>query len=133
MGLGFYTKNPVKFDLNLKNRERLLAKLFILKPPQIKLKPLSPYLRYVFLGDGDTLRIIIVSDLEPFKVEALKLVVKSFIQAIGWTIADIIVIAPGIYSFKIKLEQYHVQSVKHQRKVNQPMQEVIKKEIIKWD
>lgn len=55
--------------------------------------------------------IIIASNLEPYQVEALKMVVKKFIRPIGWTIVDIIRIAPGICYHKIKLEENHVPSM----------------------
>ena len=55
-----------------------------------------------------------------------------FKRAIGWTIADIIGIPPYICSHKIQLMPDHKTSIEHQRLLNPPMQEVVKKEIIKW-
>ena len=57
---------------------------------------------------------------------------KSFKRSIGWTIADIIGIPPGISSHKIKLITDHNPNIEHQRHLNPPMKEVVKKEIIKW-
>lgn len=48
---------------------------------------------------------------------------KIFVKAIGWTIVDIVGISSGICTYK---------SVKHQRRLNPPMKEVVKKDIIKW-
>ena len=45
---------------------------------------------------------------------------------------DIIEIPPGICSHKIQLMPDHKPSIEHQRNLNPPMQEVVKKEIIKW-
>ena len=59
-------------------------------------------------------------------------VLKRFKRAIGWTIADIIGIPPGICSHKIQLMPNHKPSIENQRRLNPPMQEVVKKEIIKW-
>ncbi|XP_047257466.1 uncharacterized protein LOC124889561 [Capsicum annuum] len=132
MGLGSYTKNPVKLDLDLKYRESPPAKPSIIEIPQLKLMSLPSHLQYVFLGEDNTLPIIVVVDLEPCQVDSLKLIVKKFISAIGWTIADIIEIPPKIYSHKIKLNVDHIPSVEDQRRLNQLMQEVVKKEIIKW-
>ena len=53
-----------------------------------------------------------------------------FKRAIGWTIDDIIGIPLGICSHKIQPD--HSLSIEHQRRLNPPMQEVVKKEIIKW-
>ena len=65
------------------------------------------------------------------QVECLVEVLKRFKRAIGWTIPDIIGIPLGIYSNKIKLMPDHKPSIEHQRRLNPPMQEVVKKEIIK--
>ena len=59
-------------------------------------------------------------------------VLKRFKKATGWIIVDIIGIPPGISSHKIKLMPDHKPSIEHQRRLNPPMQEVVKKEIIKW-
>ena len=59
-------------------------------------------------------------------------VLKRFRRAIGWTIADIIGIPPGICSHKIQLIPDHKPSIEHQRLLNPPMPEVVKNEIIKW-
>ena len=58
--------------------------------------------------------------------------IKKFKKAIGWTIADIIGIPPCICSQKIQLIPDHEASIEKQRRLNPPMQEVVKKEIIKW-
>ena len=57
---------------------------------------------------------------------------KRFKTAIGWTIADIIGVPPCTFSHKIKLMPDHKPSIEHQRRLNPLMQEVVKKEIIKW-
>ena len=56
---------------------------------------------------------------------------KRFKRDIGWTIADIIRLHPAICSHKIQLMPDHEQSMEHQRRLNTPIQEVVKKEIIK--
>ena len=76
--------------------------------------------------------VIIASDLNEQQVQSLVKVLKRFKRAIEWTIADIIGIPPGICSHKIKLMPDHKQSIEHQRCLNPLMQEVVKKEIIKW-
>ena len=76
--------------------------------------------------------VIIASDLDEQQVQSLVKLLKRFKRAIGWTIADIIRIPPGICSHKIQLMPDHKPSIEHQRRLNPPMQEVVKKEIIKW-
>ncbi|XP_047268154.1 uncharacterized protein LOC107871936 [Capsicum annuum] len=103
IGLGSYTKNPIKLDLDLKNRESPPAKPSIIEPPQLKHKLLPSHLKYIFLGEDNTFPIILAGDLEPYQVDALKSIMKKFIRAIRWTIANIIGISSGICSYKIKL------------------------------
>ena len=67
--------------------------------------------------------LIIASDLNEQQVESLVKVLKRFKRAIGWTIANII---------GIQLMPDHKPSIEHQRRLNPLMQEVVKKEIIKW-
>ena len=116
----------------MKNRESPPAKPSIEEAPKLELKDLPPHLRYEFLGNGDTLSVIIASDLDEQQVQSLVKVLKRFKTAIGWTIADIIGIPPCICSHKIQLMPDYKSSIEHQRRLNPPMQEVVKKEIIKW-
>ncbi|KAH9669232.1 hypothetical protein KPL70_021706 [Citrus sinensis] len=57
--------------------------------PKIELKPLPSHLKYMFLGDGETLPVIISSKLSTLEEEKLIRVLKDYKKAIGWTIADI--------------------------------------------
>ena len=102
-----------KYELYIKNRESPPAKPSIEEAPKLELKALPPHLRYEFLGNGDTLLVIVVSDLNEQQVESLVKVLKRFKRAIGWTIADIIGIHPGIYSHKIQLMPDHKPSIEH--------------------
>ena len=130
-GMGSYSYAPKKMDLDLKNRPSPPAKPSIEEPPVLELKELPSHLRYVFLGSGNTLQVIIAADLGEQQVEALISVLKRYKRAIGWTIADIIGIPPGICMHKIQLEKDCVPTIEHQHNLNPPMQEVVKKEIIK--
>ena len=123
---------PKKYELDMKNRESPHAKPSIEEAPKLGLKALPPHLRYEFLENGDTLPVIIASDLNEQQVESMVKVLKRFKRAIGWTIADIIGIPPSIFFHKIQLMPDHKPSIESQRRLNQPMQEVVKKEIIKW-
>nr|XP_009763240.1 PREDICTED: uncharacterized protein LOC104215183 [Nicotiana sylvestris] len=53
-------------------------------------------------------------------------------KAIGWILADIQGISPAFFIHKINLEEYAKPSIEHQKRLNEVMQEVVKKEIIKW-
>nr|XP_009782959.1 PREDICTED: uncharacterized protein LOC104231632 [Nicotiana sylvestris] len=131
-GLGSNTYTPAKLSLDLENRATPPAKPSIIKPPQLELKPLLPHLRYKFLGSNDTLPVIVLSLLNDVQVNQLLEVLKEDRKSIGWTIADISGIPVGICEHKIQLESQTKPSVEHQRRLNSSMQEVVKKEIIKW-
>ncbi|KAH0634861.1 hypothetical protein KY284_037647 [Solanum tuberosum] len=127
-----YRSKPKKYELDMKNRESPPARPPIVEAPKVELKALPPHLMYVFLGRENTLPVIIAAYLNARQVECLVTVLKRFKRAIGWTIADIIGISPDICSHKIQLMPDHKPSIEHQRRLNPAMQEVVKKEIIKW-
>ena len=104
---------PKKFELDMKNRESPPAKPSIEEAPKLELNVVPPHLRYEFLGNGDTLLVMIASYLNEQQVEILMKVLKRFRSAIGWTIADIIGIPPSICSHKIKLMPDHKPSIEH--------------------
>ena len=97
----------------MKNRESQPAKPSIEKAPKLELKALPPQLRYKCLGNGDTFPLIIASNMNEQQVESLVKVLKRFERAIGWTIADIIGIPPGICSHKIQLMPDHKPCIEH--------------------
>ena len=66
----------------MKNREFPPAKPSIQEAPKLELKALPPHLKYEFLGNGDTLSVIIASDLNEQQVESLVKVLKRFKRAI---------------------------------------------------
>ncbi|KAL4285281.1 hypothetical protein GQ457_16G021740 [Hibiscus cannabinus] len=53
-------------------------------------------------------------------------------EALGWTIADIKGISPTICMHKILLEDNHKPTVDAQRRLNQAMKDVVRKEVLKW-
>ena len=85
----------------MKHHESLSVRPSIVEAPKLELKALPSHLRYVFLGRDETLSVIIAADLNGTQVECLVAVMKRFKRAIGWTIADIIGLPPGICSHKI--------------------------------
>ena len=119
-----------KYKLDMKNRESPPTKPSIEEDPKLELKALPPHPRYELLGNGDTLPVNIASDLNEQQVESLVKVLNRFKRAIGWTIAEIIGIPPGICSHRIQFMPDHKPKYEHQRLLNPPMQEVVKKEII---
>lgn len=54
-GLGSYSKNPLKLDINFKYWETPPAKLSIDETSKLELKILPPHIRYAFLGGNNIL------------------------------------------------------------------------------
>ncbi|KAI5349907.1 hypothetical protein L3X38_002798 [Prunus dulcis] len=57
--------------------------------PSLVLKPLPSHLRYAFLGENNTLHVIIATNLNTAEEEKLLKILLQHKAAIGWTIADI--------------------------------------------
>ncbi|KAL4360937.1 hypothetical protein GQ457_04G019810 [Hibiscus cannabinus] len=64
--------------------------------------------------------------------EILIAILRQHKEALGWTIADIKGINPTICMHKILLEDNHKPTVDAQRRLNQAMKDVVRKEILKW-
>ncbi|CAN6704238.1 unnamed protein product [Malus baccata var. baccata] len=103
----------------------------IIQAPIIELKPLPSHLKYIFLGENETLPAIISSSLTAQEEEKLLRVLKEFKSALGWTLADIKGISPTTCMHHIFLEEGAKPTREAQRRLNPPMMEVVKKEIIK--
>ncbi|KAM1362812.1 hypothetical protein ACFX2H_027589 [Malus domestica] len=99
--------------------------------PTLELKPLPDHLKYVFLGNDETLPVIVSSSLTAHEEEKLVRVLREYKTAIGWTLADIKGISPTTCMHRILLEEGTKPSREAQRRLNPPMMELVKKEIIK--
>ncbi|XP_070002164.1 uncharacterized protein [Nicotiana sylvestris] len=131
-GMGSYTFEPHKLSLDLENLRTPPTNPSIEEPPTLELKPFPPHLSYEFLSPCSTLPVILSSYLTNLQVDSTLTVLQKRKKAIGWTLADIRGISPAFCMHKIILEDYAKTSVEHQRRLNEAMQEVVKKEIIKW-
>ncbi|CAN6554943.1 unnamed protein product [Malus baccata var. baccata] len=103
----------------------------VIQAPVLELKPLPDHLKYVFLGDEETLPVIVSSSLTALEEKKLIRVLKEHKTAIGWTLADIKGISPTTCMHRIFLEEGAKPTREAQRRLNPPMMEVVKKEIIK--
>ncbi|CAN6576784.1 unnamed protein product [Malus baccata var. baccata] len=77
----------------------------VIQPPSLELKPLPSHLKYVFLGEQETLPVIISSSLMAQEEDKLVRVLREYKTAIGWTLADIKGISPTTYMHRILLEE----------------------------
>ncbi|XP_070667834.1 uncharacterized protein [Malus domestica] len=73
--------------------------------PILELKQLPNHLKYVFLGDKETLLVIVFSTLTALEEEKMVWVLKEHKTAIGWTLANIKGISPTTCMHRILLEE----------------------------
>ncbi|KAL9371895.1 hypothetical protein Peur_037035 [Populus x canadensis] len=115
-------------DLVLSHKKLLPS---ILQAPELELKPLPDNLKYVFIGDNNTLPVIIALGLTNTQEEKLVKLLCDHKTAIGWTLADIKGISPSMCMHHILLEDNVKPTREMQRRLNPPMMEVVKAEILK--
>ncbi|CAN6711690.1 unnamed protein product [Malus baccata var. baccata] len=121
-------KFPNRESIPISTNKLLLS---IIQAPILELKLLPSHLKYIFLGENETLPAIISSSLTAQEKEKLVRVLKEFKSALGWTLADIKGISPTTCMHHIFLEEGAKPTREAQRRLNPPMMEVVKKEIIK--
>ncbi|CAN6707231.1 unnamed protein product [Malus baccata var. baccata] len=95
----------------------------VVQPPTLELKPLPSHLKYVFLGDDETLPIIISSSLMAQEKEKLVRVLKEYKTAIGWTLADIKGVQNGNWI------SFYRRFIKDFSKVAQPLCRLLQKDV----
>nr|XP_027102989.1 uncharacterized protein LOC113724266 [Coffea arabica] len=103
----------------------------IMQAPELELKPLPKYLKYAFLGDNETLPVIISAHLSPRQEDNLIRLLRDHKEAIGWSVADIKRISPSLCMHRIRLKDDAKPVRQGQRRLNPLMMEVVKKEILK--
>ncbi len=81
------------------------SKPSIEEPPKVILKPLPQHIKYAYLGEKETLPIIISATLKADEETKLIEVLKEHKEAIGWTMADIKGISPTTCVHMILLEE----------------------------
>ncbi|XP_070676463.1 uncharacterized protein [Malus domestica] len=103
----------------------------VIQAPILEFKPLPSHLKYVYLGDKETLLVIISSTLTVLEEKKLIRVLKEHKTTIGWTLADIRSISPTTCMHCILLKEGAKPTQEAQRRLIPLMMEVVKKEIIK--
>ncbi|KAK8568777.1 hypothetical protein V6N12_007319 [Hibiscus sabdariffa] len=90
--------------LNYSNKDNKIDKPSVEHPPTLELKPQLDQLKYAYLGDNNTLPVIISSKLQHEQETRLINMLRQHKKALGWTIADIKGISPAFCMHKIQLE-----------------------------
>ncbi|KAI4310899.1 hypothetical protein MLD38_035843 [Melastoma candidum] len=104
----------------------------IIVPPMLEIKPLPSHLKYAFLGESNTLPVIVSNRLDDKQLNQLLDLLRAHKEAIGWSLADLKGISPSICMHKIRLVDKEKRVVEAQRRLNPIMKEVVKKEVLKW-
>ena len=102
------------------------------QPPKMEQKPLPSHLTYAYLGNASTLPVIISVSLTAIEEDKLLRVLRDHKDALGWSLADLKGIRPSICMHRIFLEDGHKPSVEARRRLNPTMNEVVRKEVLKW-
>ena len=83
------------------------------RPPTLELKELPDHLRYAFLGEAETLPVIVSSSLSREEEDKLLRVLRKNKAAIGWSLADLRGISPSMCMHRILLEEITKHQCKH--------------------
>jgi len=110
--------------------DKLLPSL--ISPPKLDLKPLPENLKYVYLGEDETLPVIISSVLKLEQEEKLVRVLREHREAFEWTLADLKGLSPTLCTHAVALESETRPKRDPQRRLNPPMMQIVQKEILKW-
>ncbi|CAN6566554.1 unnamed protein product [Malus baccata var. baccata] len=103
----------------------------VIQAPKFELKLILEHLKYAFLGEDETLPVIISSQLTAEEREKLIRVLKDHKTAIAWSIADIKGINPATCMHRILLKEGVKPTREAQRHLNPLMMKVVKKKVIK--
>ncbi|KAM2510335.1 hypothetical protein EV1_034257 [Malus domestica] len=95
-------KPPIPISIPISTNKLLPS---VIQAPILELKPLPDHLKYVYLGDKETLPFIVSSSHTAMRKEKLIRVLKEHKTAIGWTLADIKGIAPTTCMRRILLKE----------------------------
>jgi len=101
-------------------------------PSALKLKPLPDSLKYAFLGPDESLPVVVASNLDRDQEDKLIALFRENKEALGWTLGDIKGISPSIVLHRIVLEDSAKPYQDRQRHLNPTLQEVVRKEVLKW-
>ncbi|KAL1536337.1 hypothetical protein AAHA92_29006 [Salvia divinorum] len=74
-------------------------------PEKKELKTLPPGLKYSYLGENETLPMIVSSKLTKGQEERLLEVLRRNQKAIGWTLSDLVGLSPNLCMHHIRLEE----------------------------
>ena len=108
-----FDENPPMEDLGVEELVEEELNPLPKEAPKVELKPLPSNLRYEFLGPNSTYPVIVNASLEEGETNKFLSVLKKLCM------------------HRILLEEDYKPSIKHQRRLNPNMKEIVKKEVLK--
>ena len=105
----------------------------MLEPPKptIELKPLSSGLRYAFLNNDHDSPMIISDKLSQEESLHLLTILEKHRSAFGHSLQDLKGISPALCTHRIPTDPNSIPSREPQRRLNNTIREVVKKEVLK--
>nr|CAE01641.2 OSJNBb0021I10.3 [Oryza sativa Japonica Group]CAE03198.2 OSJNBb0060M15.10 [Oryza sativa Japonica Group] len=106
----------------------------ILEPPPrppLELKPLPPGLRYAFLHNDREAPVIISDKLSEDETQHLLTVLEKHRSVLGYSLQDLRGINPALCTHRIPIDPENTPSREPQRRLNNAMRQVVKKEVLK--
>jgi hypothetical protein len=101
------------------------------KTSHVELKQLLLELHYVFLNGDDESPVIISDKLSNDETRRPLVTLEKYRSVISYSLKDLKGISLSLYTHHILMEQEHQPVREHQRRLNNAMREVVKKEVLK--
>ena len=99
--------------------------------PSIELKPLPSGLKYFFLNDNRETPVIVSGKLSQDETHKLVAILERHESTIGYSLQDLKGISPTLCTHRIPIDPDSSPSREPQRRLNNAMREVVKKEVLK--
>ncbi|XP_027152139.1 uncharacterized protein LOC113752209 [Coffea eugenioides] len=111
---------PLRYELTSLFVPETQTKLLpsVVQAPELEFKPLPRHMKYAFLGDRETLSLIISAYLSPSQEDRLVRVLKDHKEAIGWSITNIKGISLSLCMHRTRIEDDAKPERQAQRRLN---------------
>jgi hypothetical protein len=108
-----------------------LPKEEVVTRPPVELKPLPVGLCYAFLNGDQETPVIISDKLSDKEMSKLIAILEKHRSDFGYYLQDLKGISPTLYTHRIPIDPASTPSQEPQRRINNAMREVMKKEVLK--
>ena len=88
-------------------------------------------MKYAFLHNNRVTPVVINYKLTESETRRLVAILEKYQSVIGYSLQDLKGISPNLCTHRIPMEPEHKPSREHQRRLNDAMREVVKKEVLK--